>query len=124
MGKLRIRMENGEMDGVVAEEMGKRAGKAVYARRMGMATITMCASQYQTVESHEALEKIGRELERELESMGGVLLKGHMTSGELQEQWRDILERHVDGDLNAYEAWYTEEVKVAEVKRKEVEDEN
>ena len=121
MGKLRARLESGEMEEEVAEEMGKRAGRAVYARRMGMATITMCASQYQTVESHEALEKIGHEIERDLESMGGILLRGYATAGEMQAQWKDMLEKHVGRELNAYETWYTEEVKVAAGKRQEAE---
>jgi hypothetical protein len=122
LGKLRARMESGELDGVAAEEMGKRAGKAVFARRMGMATITMCASQYQTAESHEALEKIGREMQRELESLGGILLNLHLTAEEMQEQWKDMLERRVDRDMEDYEAWYAAEVKVAQGKRAEVED--
>jgi len=122
MGRLRYKMECGELEEEVAEEMGKRAGKAVYDRRMGMAMVTMCASQYQTVESHEALEKIGRDVERDLESMGGILLKGHTAAREMQEQWKERIGRRVGKDLNAYETWYTEEVKVAEGKRKEAED--
>ena len=47
MGKLRIRIESGEMDGEVAEEMGKRAGKAVYARRMGIKSRKKCSKKNQ-----------------------------------------------------------------------------
>ena len=121
MNRLRSRMDNGELEEEVAPEMGKQTGKAVYARRMGMAMITMCASQYQMVESNEALEKIGLELEREIESMGGVLLKmRHLTTEELKAQWKGALERYVGGDLTRYEAWYTKEVKAAEARRKEI----
>ena len=65
----------------------------------------LSASQYQTVESNEALEKIGLELEREIESMGGVLLKmGHLTKEELKGQWKGALKKYVGGDLTMYEA--------------------
>ena len=50
MAKLRTRMASGELEDKVAAEMGKCAGKAIYARRLGVAMITMCASQYPTVD--------------------------------------------------------------------------
>ena len=122
LSKLRSRMESGELEREAAEEMGMRAGKAVYARRLGMAMVTMCASQHQTVESNEALEKIGWDIEREMESMGAALLSvGQQTTEGLKEQWKTMLERHVGGELNAYEEWYMGGVKVAEARRKEAE---
>ena len=122
LGKLRARMESGELDGVAAEEMGKRAGKAVYREADGDG------------HDHDVCEPVpdGGEPRGAGENRAGNgagagkhgrnPAEGTHDGGEMQEQWKDMLERHVDRDLEAYEAWYTEEVKVAEGKRKEVED--
>ena len=69
--------------------------------------VTMCASQYPTVESNEALEKMGTELEQEMEAMGALLLSlgaGYVTVSKLTEQWKKVIERYVGAELASYEA--------------------
>ena len=126
MAKLRTRMASGELEDEVAAEIKKCAGKAIYARRLGMAMITMCASQYPTVVSNEALEKIAncegdRGGDRDLERVGGILhLIGTVTTEKLREAWKTTMDRRVGADLSACDTWLTTETKIAEAGRREV----
>ena len=119
--KVRERMASGELEGETAAEMGKCAGAAIYARRMGMAMVAMCASQYPTVESNEALGTIAKELEREIERVGGILL---MVAGNetRKEAWRTAMDRRVGADLSTYDTWFTAETKLAEAGRREIQE--